>query len=432
MTVEQSPGLVTPGQKTVDRRGKAWLTGTEGFQGQFLDPSPLDVPGDDEQAETQAVDSRQGVFAGLDWIAFSVTTPDNELDPHEFDPDDELIPDRQYIADVNELCPETPWKEEFNASIHQAVMRRREDVLRQSYQMAMVIALQCHHDDFIELPHGLPGYYKALLGPDGARIDYEPTLSNIAGRHQFKVTLPGKACGRMNQQAAQRLLTFARNNHGKATRLDVAIDDYSRVISIDDLEAAMKTPEFVTHAKAVRPIYGFRPRTGEITGQTLYVGSSSSRRKARIYDKLLEGGVKDCVRWEMEETKSAAEALMIQLTDVDPKTGKLQRDWRDTFLMRLVSYMDFREVDSHSEVEMRDRLEWYTQLVEEIRKGRIYLGEITASIERTVDWFESKIAPSLALVMAFYKGDMSRFQDTVNGGRERWKSRHKALALSIE
>jgi len=104
---KESPGRVTPGQKTVYRRDQNLRPQIlEGFQSQFLDPS---VPGQDEGAGTQDFDRgwglddpRQGVFMGVDWAAISfrpeVMEPgkdgsiENDIEQGEFDLDAELIP----------------------------------------------------------------------------------------------------------------------------------------------------------------------------------------------------------------------------------------------------------------------------------------------------------------------------------------------------
>ena len=51
--------------------------------------------------------------------------------------------------------------------------------------------------------------------------------------------------------------------------------------------------------------------------------------------------------WELESRKEAAETMAAALA---------YQDWGQVMASRLVGFVDFRDVESHSEVEKRDRL----------------------------------------------------------------------------
>lgn len=389
------PRLVTPGQETVTRRGDF------GFQASFV---------------------------GLDWLEMSFQPERGDAEPWEPSSQDGLLHHNGALA----IAPENrgdqlPFSQQVMSSQYTTLMIDRERIAREKTQLAVSIAVGFDLGDWTDVDGGIGGYKRHLRAPEGARIDYDRTGSGVAGDgFYFHVTLPGKVARMMSEEAARKLMQFCLDHNGKGTRIDLAIDDYERVISIDDIEETTKTEDFVSRTQRVLSMRSHAPRSSEITGQTLYIGKPSSRRILRIYDKWLESGEKDCIRWELEEHKTAAETLMLQLTERDPITNK-PKPWAQVARERLTAFVDFRDADSHSEVEKRERLAWFEALVENVGAAKIYPAEIPKTLDQVLEWVEQQIGPTLRVIVLAAGGSIDDLTGMIHRARERMKPRHLAL-----
>ncbi len=76
--------------------------------------------------------------------------------------------------------------------------------------------------------------------------------------------------------------------HGcNVTRLDVAFDDHTGILDLQQLEEDVRAVEFVSKARKVGAEWSLDQQTG-IEGRTVYIGSPSSKMIIRIYDKAAE------------------------------------------------------------------------------------------------------------------------------------------------
>lgn len=292
------------------------------------------------------------------------------------------------------------------------------DVDVEQVRLATSLLLGCEPGDWTFMDQGMYGYSKTLVGPVGARIWW-----GAAGRQDIHVSLPGKACQVAGEQRMRSFWKYAMCHGGKPTRCDVNLDDYQRVIEPAELLEVIKGPDAVTHANKWLVQFGGDVRSPALTGETIYVGAPSSRQRLRIYDKGLEsGGELDCVRWEIQARKEAAETLVQQL---------VAGDWPTVIRARLLAFIDFRDETSHSEVEKRVRLTWWENLIQGVKKGRVYLPKAIKTLEQVHNWVRDSIGPSLALVVAGYGGDLKVLTNFVDSGRTRWKPRHRAMLAQL-
>ena len=110
-------------------------------------------------------------------------------------------------------------------------------------QTAAALALGCALDDWVELKHGEFGYRQAMVGPSGARLMWD-----APGRVDVYMSLPGRACAVAGEDRLRTLLRFVAN-HGHPTRIDITMDDFAHIVKPDQVLAALKGPDAVTHAK---------------------------------------------------------------------------------------------------------------------------------------------------------------------------------------
>jgi len=355
------PLPLTGGQKTVGRYEL-------GFQGAFLDPARPELV---EVPATFPAEG-EGVQLSMDWLS---TT---------------LHPSVEVPVDVPQV------------------------------QLAASLALGCEPADWVETEHGAYGYEKGMVGPGGARLWWD-----APGRDDIHLSLPGQACRIAGQERAVSLLRYSLGHGGKATRCDIAIDDYGYVATPAQVLEVLQGPDVVSHAEKILTQQGGVKGSSELTGATVYFGAPSSRQRLRVYDKGLEsGGETNCIRWELEERKEAAETMVAALA---------YQNWGPVMASRLVGFVDFRDVDSHSEVEKRQRLPWFETLVGLARKASAYPPQVARTVQQVVDWIDKAIGPSLAVAMRFWKGDMAPLVDIIRRGGQapRWKPKHEAMLVGV-
>jgi len=281
-------------------------------------------------------------------------------------------------------------------------------------QLAASLALGCEPGDWVETVSGSYGYQKGMVGPGGARLWWD-----APGRNDFHVSFPGQACQLAGQDRLVGFMRYTLGHGGKPTRCDTAIDDYRRIIDPDKVLETLQGPDAVTHAKKLLTQRGGVVGSKELTGATDYLGAPGSRQRLRIYDKGLEsGGEMDCIRWELESRKEAAETMVAALA---------YQGWGEVMASRLVGFVDFREADSHSEVEKRQRLAWFQELVGLARKASAYLPKAVKTALDVIDWLDRSIGPSLAMAMKYWKGDLAPLSDLLERGERRFKPRHKVM-----
>jgi len=331
--------------------------------------------------------SREGVQLALDWL-------DVTLHPG---------------YNVNEDLPDSDLPGHFVLEL---------DRFLANVQLAASSALGCEPGDWVETDSGFYGYQKGLVGPGQARIWWD-----APGRDDCHIRFPGQACQIAGKKRLVQLLRYSLAHGGKATRCDTVIDDYQHIVSPAQVQEALQGPDVVTHARKGLVQQGFEVGSPDLTGATTYLGSPTSRQRVRVYDKGLEsGGEIDCIRWELESRKEAAETMAAALA---------YEDWGQVMASRLVGFVDFRAADSHSEVEERKRLPWFQQLVGLARKASAYLPKVPRTVEEVVDWVDRAIGPSLAVAMRFWKGDLAPLDGILRNGERRWKPRHKAMVASL-
>jgi len=115
-----------------------------------------------------------------------------------------------------------------------------------------------------------------------------------------------------------RLFKFIAYVGAKVTRVDFAVDLFDSGGNPTDFYHAFHTSQVMTVAKSVSIVE--RTRKQESMGATVYIGSRSSERMVRVYDKGKQSKTKlDWLRVELEIKGTRAEqfAELVSLNDVE-------------------------------------------------------------------------------------------------------------------
>jgi hypothetical protein len=179
--------------------------------------------------------------------------------------------------------------------------------------------------------HGLYGYGFSMVSPDGV------TLLFSLGRSDVHVQISGRGCDRELCQLVD-LLTVG----DVVTRLDIAIDCIGSGFTCAEIWGYLQRGCFLSVSSDIRQCEGLLSRGGRIeraardqgkwsgssslrelpnsrlqktrsnSGHTIYVGSASSDRMVRIYDKGAEQGTgTDWLRFEVQLRRQSANQFFL-------------------------------------------------------------------------------------------------------------------------
>ena len=269
--------------------------------------------------------------------------------------------------------------------------------------------------------HGWRAWYdKSAHVLDGGIIAScsDPERAEVEG---VLVDLPGKACACLGD----KLVGFMRwcLAHGKATRVDYAIDDHRDRITLDRIREAEASGGLVTRWQGMNVIEN--RRRGELTGWTVYLGSRSSQGFMRFYDKAGEQRHKgnaaagSWVRCELETKSKLADALAREVLRIGSRAVIEQINRR----------LRFTEPTGDDSNKRRwAPAQWWASFIGSIRPGPSLLcGEkVEVTISRMAAWVEKQAGPALATLLMADGGDLARLVGILRRSGRRMQSRHYA------
>ncbi len=242
--------------------------------------------------------------------------------------------------------------------------------------------------------------------PLGIALYYDSTPDRGRNIHAGRCCLdiPGSAIDLLPPDGQRELVQeLMLRFHLRASRFDIAFDDYKRNIEVSALFEHYQEGAVVGFRRVDRYIGQKTPgKKGKINdGITFGVrGSSGSGKYLRIYDKGLESeGKENCIRWELELTGSCAfevcsKVLMCQ--NVAAYGGLLGAV--------MAGIIDFRVracgAGQKKNASRRERMDWWARMVEILGGEEIRVrGKVPeATIERTASWVRRQVSGSLAAV----------------------------------
>ena len=171
--------------------------------------------------------------------------------------------------------------------------------------------LPCFDRTYAEIKP-IPPYTRALRLIAG-RVDWNPNREDL----KYCVTMTGddlRAAAEMGTEA-KTLMRQAAQRLGSATRIDLAIDVFDGGKTAADAFQWSEDGKMTYTARSTRFVQG--RESGKGSGDTLYIGSRTSQRMVRIYDKGKEQKLPDAdwLRIEIElKGETAAQAMKMLQT----------------------------------------------------------------------------------------------------------------------
>jgi len=244
---------------------------------------------------------------------------------------------------------------------------------------------------------------------------------------QLMMYLGGSVLGAASHEAAHDVFCWLRCAYGaECKRIDIAIDDHDRVVSMDDVRAASIDGNYAYVHRSKIITEG--PRKG-VNGETIYFGSPQSDKVLRVYDKTIESdGEIDAIRWEAQYRDDKANKIFEKWLEFDPKDiGTHSAQFLASTVTGCVSFCDRSDDEAH--IERCALLPWWEKFLELTAKGvRIIVAKKKAILEDTLNWLNRQVMPGLAMVKKIFGDGFDSYLDSeIAGGEKRQNSRHKAI-----
>ena len=175
---------------------------------------------------------------------------------------------------------------------------------RDGFPLIEVVPPAVGHTAFIRKSHGRYGYKHLYQNEYGVSV-----MTGGDPRQGIHMVLTGDTLQTLRKAGVtdRQLCQHIEANKGNVARLDLALDLHNCRLTVDDLAGAHEGGELDTHAKKATQV-----RSLGAPDATFYLGSRSSDRFLRAYNKAAQMGVVDMGSWlrlELETKKLRARAL---------------------------------------------------------------------------------------------------------------------------
>lgn len=250
---------------------------------------------------------------------------------------------------------------------------------------------------------------------------------------EVSIDLSGAIVSAWTHEKLQTVLQWIIAEKGHLTRIDIAFDDRNGSVPMTHIHCAIEAGQIVTRAKEVR-FNNRKSIKGNLQGITVVVGSSASETMLRIYDKQLEmkhkkrpNWLEFGIRWELQNRKSRAKALGIQLSLLAWK------EWLQYLIGYLRSYINFRATTMEASRAQRSRaplLPWWRQLTESLGKAHL-------AVERPKEWdltdLKRSLMPFMPNLAALVQcpGGRDWLEQQMRVGATRMKPKHHRLVNQL-
>jgi phage replication initiation protein len=258
------------------------------------------------------------------------------------------------------------------------------------------------------------------------------------------------------------LIKRIKENRGHFSRIDLAIDDFDGIFTLDQIKQKVQNAEIVSYFKKGRILTEYNLTAKDNLGQTIYFGSPQSRIRIRMYNKAIEQILKEQSSKEAdalkEESKQKVTAKQRRLnkqareeyyrqqrlnnTQIWNRTEIQSRDERADKIAQYImtglelgpvlfgilkNYLNFVEPSAKDKNKSRWEIsEFWQKFLGEVEKLQLTTEKIQRTIKRIKDWIIKQVAPSLALISMDkqMKMDLVEIAEIILFAKNRLKRRH--------
>lgn len=288
--------------------------------------------------------------------------------------------------------------------------------------------------DFIEMPGGGYGYKSKIKmvhaninilydGADNMGIHVDVSGSGISSlldaylkKLQCDTPFDGDCFDLWEETVVSRLGRDVLQ-HGKFTRVDMAIDDFgARYYTLKNLFKKVENCDYVSLWKRNK---NMEEREGlYMIGHTIYFGSNKSDIMMRVYDKQMETNKNrkeddadwfplQWVRWELQMRKAKACESM-RLLEGSVSLGSVA-------IGILSHYFRIIKQDDCNKSRCSLDKKW-ARFVSDVEPLRVHILVGSKTLEDKMKWVDKYVAPTLALISYSVGGDIGYIEDLLNRG----------------
>ena len=269
--------------------------------------------------------------------------------------------------------------------------------------------------------------------PKGAKVAWNVIDAEMhRGDIDWWICLPATMLRGASTYLLRRFIGFLIDMGFKCTRIDLAIDDYTK---------SLNKSEFVSACDA-KVQHGFQTygEQWQVTakkpkGWTFYMGSFGSDKLYRLYDKSVESdGEIDAYRLEGQYRDKFAQQIFGFLHTCSNS--------HETFLKTITNVVcgliDFYEGKRGKETGKNKfvRCEFWQKFIDFVGAEKIELGcgRVKSSLDRSMTWVEKSVERTLATIEEFYEGlgqDFGEYlNDRLEAGRRKIRNTHQTQVKS--
>lgn len=260
------------------------------------------------------------------------------------------------------------------------------------------------------LAYGGLGYIASANILDGGRVFWHPERLEM-GIH---VKLNARSLA-LIEMCPIGLLNRVRHWAGKITRLDIAFDDKSAVLDMDEMYKKILKGEVVTRWRTVTRVSGARVGDDKKIGDTINVGSRVSESFLRIYDKKQEmiargkdvSEVDTWTRVELELKGDKANAFGLILAETALGGGLTTAAEQCASL--LAGLLEFKEENPHDVNKTRWlQSPFWLKFVGNVSKLTLSLPKTIKTLDDSKEWVRSQASATLAMIVLSEDDDLGQ------------------------
>ena len=205
---------------------------------------------------------------------------------------------------------------------------------------------------------------------------------------------------------------------GVMKRLDLAINDKAGILDIPKLKEKYKAGECISYFRMQKDYSGTEKCGSDLpknTGETLYLGSTSSELYMCAYQKNYEQYVKNGTEIEDTEIKNRFEIRMknerAYYAVVDLLTYRDAERTAFSIINQYVRFVDEEPDKRKNDWKLNDRWAWFIgdnrQSLKLTTKPEPY------TLDRTLRWVQRQVAPTLKMLKKIDKGNGTDYMETI-------------------
>lgn len=268
----------------------------------------------------------------------------------------------------------------------------------------------------------------------------------LDGSCNWFINMSGQACRQYEISSTFDFYTFfgvLANVNAVYTRLDIALDDFNNIFTVNQFRSAVFNKQCVTKLRTWGDHRRGKTATGldDIGMDNFYLGSSTSRYFINVYDKKLERESKKIevthktwVRTEIRLKYEYADAFIVHLLENGGEIGS----HITAFLNRNVQFLKPSVVEKIKRKEEgftnRSRLaddyknhaRWWRDFLNNTKTLSLTQKKPEKTLEQSKEWIYKQVAITLAMLKDYNPAAFNIFIDhVVSKGRNNMQKKHQ-------